>query len=82
LSAFLIRVENRTFSIGVWSGSSGVGYSSKVHFPFALSPISTRRADGFHDHCFDAAHLPLQGTPPEAPFHLPDPVLPSSCPFA
>ena len=33
-------------------------------------------------HCFDAAHLPLQGTPPEAPFHLPDPVRPSSCPFA
>ena len=33
-------------------------------------------------HCFDASHLPLQGTPPEAPFHLPEPAPQSSWPLA
>src|ERR1700761_4104743 len=30
----------------------------------------------------DACHLPLQGTPADAPFHFPDPALPLSWPFA
>src|SRR4051794_35658941 len=30
----------------------------------------------------DASQRPLQGIPPDAPFHLPDPALPLSWPFA
>jgi hypothetical protein len=30
----------------------------------------------------EASHRPLQGIPPDAPFHLPDPALPLSWPFA
>jgi hypothetical protein len=34
------------------------------------------------DYCREASHRPLQGIPADAPFHLPDPVLPFSWPFA
>ena len=30
------------------------------------------------DYCFDASQRPLQGIPPDAPLHLPDPALPMS----
>src|SRR6266851_2510103 len=33
-------------------------------------------------YCREASHRPLHGTPADAPFHFPDPVLPLSCPFA
>jgi hypothetical protein len=33
-------------------------------------------------YCREASHRPLHGTPADAPFHLPDPALPLSCPFA
>src|ERR1043165_9937743 len=34
------------------------------------------------NYCREASQRPLQGIPPEAPFHLPDPALPLSWPLA
>ena len=33
-------------------------------------------------YCREASQRPLQGTPPDAPFHLPEPLLPLSWPLA
>jgi hypothetical protein len=65
-----------------WSRSS----SSLVHrlqrnfdtFNSSPSPQIYKPADYWRD----ASQRPLQGMPPDAPFHLPAPLLMSSCPFA
>lgn len=62
------------------AGSCRHGHRQATTAPRKDSYFSSRNTT--RDHCFDASHLPLQGTPPEAPLHLPDPELPSSCPFA
>jgi hypothetical protein len=46
-----------------------------------LSTSSDGRSIFCHQ-CLVASHLPLQGTPLEAPFHLPEPTAPASRPLA
>ena len=48
----------------------------------ACGEAGSSRAESFKPYSFVACHRPLHGLPADAAFHRPDPVLPTSWPFA
>src|SRR3954453_1810486 len=68
------------------AGAWLAGRKSKSPAPAPTARIADRRANRIialpQDYCREASQRPLQGMPPDAPFHLPDPALPESWPLA